>query len=227
MTSLIVELSPSYRESIAEEFTRLVSDPSYPCLGARSALRRSGCRVSVLGPMNDPETTATLARELADFAREQSESGDFRAYVALFAEPAHDSEDAFEHALWSQLSALSAIDPSDAWAEGVSADVDDPHFAFSFDDTAYFVIGLHPASSRLARRLPWPALVFNPHAQFERLRAEQRFDGLRHAIRTREIALQGSINPNLADRGERSEAAQYSGRATDTAWRCPFHKDGQ
>lgn len=225
MTSPIVELSTSYRESIATEFTRLVADPGYPCLGARSALRRSGCRVSVLGPMNAPETTATLAIELAEFAREQNASREFRAYVALFADAADDSEETFERALWTQLSALSMADPSDQWAHGVSADVDDPHFAFSYDDTAYFVIGLHPASSRLARRLPWPALVFNPHAQFERLREEQRFEGLRAAIRTRDIALQGSINPNLADRGERSEAAQYSGRPTDASWRCPFHKN--
>jgi FPC/CPF motif-containing protein YcgG len=43
-------------------------------------------------------------------------------------------------------------------------------------------------------------------------------------VREREIALQGSLNPNLADFGERSEARQYSGRAVEDQWRCPFHR---
>jgi uncharacterized protein len=47
---------------------------------------------------------------------------------------------------------------------------------------------------------------------------------MRRAIRARDVALQGDINPNLADMGERSEARQYSGRAVDDAWRCPFHR---
>ena len=63
----------------------------------------------------------------------------------------------------------------------------------------------------------------NPHAQFERLRAEGRFARLRALIRARDIVLQGSSNPSLADFGERSEARQYSGRATEVEWRCPFH----
>jgi hypothetical protein len=36
--------------------------------------------------------------------------------------------------------------------------------------------------------------------------------------------LQGSLNPNLADFGEQSEARQYSGRATEADWVCPFHR---
>lgn len=87
-----------------------------------------------------------------------------------------------------------------------------------------FVVGLHPASSRLSRRFQWPTLVFNPRSQFERLRETGRFERLRGAVREREIALQGTLNPNLADFGEQSEARQYSGRATEQEWQCPFHR---
>ena len=114
--------------------------------------------------------------------------------------------------------------PASAWDPGVSDDPADPRFSFSFAGTALFVIGLHPGASRLARRFPWPALVFNPHRQFERLRRQGRFDRLRDRIRARDAAVQGTINPNLADFGEQSEARQYSGRDTTTAaWTCPFH----
>ena len=135
------------------------------------------------------------------------------------------NEAEFERQLWIQLQGLhDRDDPSSLWDPAVSDDPGDPRFSFSFAGTALFVIGLHPESSRIARRFAWPALVFNPHAQFERLRREGRFDHLRDRIRARDEALQGHLNPNLADFGEQSEARQYSGRdTTKDAWRCPFH----
>jgi hypothetical protein len=65
--------------------------------------------------------------------------------------------------------------------------------------------------------------VFNPHAQFEQLRSEGKFEHLRAVIRERELALQGSLNPSLGDFGQLSDARQYSGRQTVGPWRCPFH----
>jgi FPC/CPF motif-containing protein YcgG len=88
------------------------------------------------------------------------------------------------------------------------------------------VVGLHPASSRFARRFAWPTLVFNAHHQFDRLRAEGRYDRMQEVIRSRELALQGDLNPNLGDFGSLSEARQYSGRPAEAGWRCPFHAGG-
>jgi FPC/CPF motif-containing protein YcgG len=86
-----------------------------------------------------------------------------------------------------------------------------------------FVVGLHAASSRATRRFAWPTLVFNPHEQFERLRSSGQFDRFQSVIRSADRALDGTTNPMLANFGERSEAAQYSGRQVDEVWRCPFH----
>jgi len=91
----------------------------------------------------------------------------------------------------------------------------------------FFVIGLHPHASRLARRFSNPALVFNSHRQFEKLREDGRYWKIQAATRSREIDLQGSINPNLADFGEESEARQYSGRMVEADWRCPFDFKGR
>ena len=216
-------------DMVRDAFAQFVAQPDYPCLGARSALRRRGCCIGVYGAMGTTGTTNALAADLAAFVRHASDSrapsSPLVAFAAVFVEPAPACEAGFEHALWAQLTRLNGADPSATWADGASDDPDDPHFAFSFADTAFFIIGLHPESSRLARRFGWPALVFNPHAQFARLRAEQRFEGMRQSVRARDIALQGDINPNLADVGERSEARQYSGRRTDDAWRCPFHRN--
>ena len=56
-------------------------------------------------------------------------------------------------------------------------------------------------------------LVFNLHSQFEELKASGRYDHMRDLIRGRDVELQGSVNPMVADHGEQSEARQYSGRA--------------
>ena len=119
--------------------------------------------------------------------------------------------------LWGALQHLHDNDDA-AWADGVAADPDNPHFAFSVAGTAYFVVGLHPTASRVARRAPLPTLVFNLHEQFERMREDGRFQRMRDTIRRRDTDLQGSLNPMVSDHGETSEARQYSGRAVPADW---------
>ncbi len=126
--------------------------------------------------------------------------------------------------LWQQLQQLHDEDRHyHTWDPSVSGDPHAADFSFSFAGRAFFVVGLHPGSSRWARRFAWPVLVFNAHEQFEQLRAQGRFEKLQALIREREWALQGSLNPNLQDFGHGSEARQYAGRAVGGDWRCPFH----
>ena len=108
----------------------------------------------------------------------------------------------------------------------MSPDPDDSHFSLSFGGEAFFIVGLHPNASRPARRFPHPTLVFNLHDQFERLRAEGKYEGMREKILVRDEALAGTRNPMLARHGEASEARQYSGRAVGDGWRCPFSYAG-
>ena len=210
-------------QRVREEFRAFVFDPGFSCLGARAALRHDDHRIAAYGPMGTPEATAGLARDLAEFAPAAADA-EFSTFVAAFLGEAPEGEAEFEALLWAQLQALHEFDATRGWAPSVSDWPEDPRFSFSFARTAFFVVGLHPASSRLARRFGWPALVFNPRAQFERLRADGRYAGLRDQIRVRETALQGDLNPNLAEFGEASEARQYSGRAAGPEWRCPFHR---
>jgi len=76
----------------------------------------------------------------------------------------------------------------------------------------------------MARQSPYPTIVFNLHAQFEQLRAMGSYKKVKKRIRKRDKKLQGHINPVLKDFGKDSETKQYSGRAVDNAWKCPFHK---
>ncbi len=220
----------AFERRIRDAFHEFVADAHFPCLAAKATLRPGrddDDDVHVYGVLGSVSVSDALATDLGRFARRMSSVAHrLTAFVAIFTGRPPASERAFERRLWVQLQLLhERDDPATGWDPTVSADPDDPRFSFSFAGTAFFVVGLHPKSSRLARRFRYPALVFNPHEQFERLRREGGFERLRDRIRARDIALQGSINPTLADFGEQSEAAQYAGRDTTAgAWRCPFHR---
>ncbi len=138
----------------------------------------------------------------------------------MFRQPVAN-EDEFHAKLWLHLQAMHDVDSQEhAWDPTVSDDAADPSFSFSVASRAFFVVGLHPAASRIARRAPFPCLVFNFHDQFQSMRQDGRYAALQKAIRARDVALQGDINPTLTGFGEASEAAQYSGNAHATA--MPF-----
>jgi uncharacterized protein len=209
-----------------DAFRAFVDDPSFPCLAGKGVVNVGGYALGSYGALGSMRSAKRLARDLSGFLVDApNDSSSFRAFVAVFQDTHVSDEQEFERLLWLQLQRLHERDTAKAqWAPGVSDDPAHPAFSFSFGGTALFIVGVHPRSSRLARQFKWPALVFNPHEQFQRLRAMNRFDRLRSVVREREIALQGSLNPNLADFGEQSEARQYSGRHTQPDWQCPFHR---
>jgi len=198
-----------------------VLDPRYPCVGAKSAFNNGSYRLGIYERLAKPAATAALARDLAAFTREIDEIGAFATFVAMFERPRELDDVGFEQALWAQLQALHDIDAA-AWDPGVSADPDDPRFSFSFAGVGLFVVGMHPGSDRLSRRFAWPTMIFNPHAQFERLRETGKYARMQAVIRDRDQTLQGCPNAALADFGSTSEARQYSGRAAPPDWRPPF-----
>ena len=226
---LVHPLEPARRPSalarlVHDRFREHIIDPGFPCVGGKAAVNNNTYRFGLYDEMNSAATTAGLAHDLWEYARERPTfETDYATYVASFAAPAVGGEREWEELLWSQLQSLHDLDREyHEWDPSVGSDPADPSFSFSFAETSYFIVGLYPGSSRRARRFGWPTLVFNAHVQFERLREQNQFERLRAAVRERDLKLQGSLNPNLSNFGEVSEARQYSGRAVEENWRCPF-----
>ena len=218
------ERAPALAGFIHDGLRAQVLSEHYPCLGGKSAIRCRNYRFGLYEELGGREAAAGLARDLFTFVEDLASFDDgFSTYLASFRLPQVCDEETFEARLWGTLQRLHDLDAGHhTWDPTVAADPDDADFSFSFAGVAFFVIGLHAASSRAARRFGWPTLVFNPHRQFEELRERGGFKRFQQIIRRGEQELQGDINPMLADHGCESEAVQYSGRSVDGRWTCPF-----
>jgi FPC/CPF motif-containing protein YcgG len=133
------------------------------------------------------------------------------SFVLNFSEKMSFPE--FEKTFWNLLKSFNTIDKNIFSHDSrVAHETTSKHFSFSLKSEALFILALHPESPRWARRFIRPAIVFNPHQQFEALRKRGLFGKIRDIIRKRDEQLQGFINPMLNDFGERSEIYQYTGR---------------
>lgn len=207
-----------------EQLRSHVGAADYPCVMARSVFNLKTFRMSSYGALGAAGNAEMLCHDLYEFCSEFPRPIEGNAsFIACFDGEAAVDEVAFERSMWTQLRELHAIDRRYfVWASDVDNHPGSPDFSFSAGGRGFFLIGMHPGASRLARRTPMPVIVFNLHEQFVELRSNGKFDGIRDAIQTRDLQLQGSINPMAADFGARSEAAQYSGRAVGRDWVCPF-----
>lgn len=205
-----------------DRFQNFVLSSDYPCLGAKASFNTDMYRFGHYDLLGDKSSAKNLAKDLTMFIDfQKSNNSNFTTFVALFDDSTIDSELSFENKLWQQLEALH-IQDNCAWDNAVSKNPEHNEFGFSFGGSAFFIIGLHPNSSRQARRFDQPALVFNAHSQFDKLRKSGKYQKMLKVIRDRDMSFQGTINPMAAEFGTSSEARQYSGREVSEAWKCPF-----
>jgi uncharacterized protein len=213
-----------------EKFENFVKDQAFPCVGAKSALNKGQMHFVIADDICSAWDDLRILPHISALAKHYRETPDlFQTLVVIFRKPEKLTERRFERAVWDRLQSLS---DKDEWLgqpvdPRISTDPEDPHFAVSFGGEAFFIVGLHPHASRPARRFEHPVMVFNLHDQFERLRAQGRYDPLRETIMKRDQQLAGTMNPMLAQHGEASAARQYSGREVEDGWVCPFSRKSE
>jgi FPC/CPF motif-containing protein YcgG len=211
-------------ENIAEAYKAFISKKTFPCIAARAALASGHIQCMVADSMACPKDDAAILQFLYRFVDGYRVSeNSFHSAAIIFKGPQLIDEESFDSLLWQRLQALACLDKKNhCWDHRVSPDPRSSSFSFSIKEEAFFVLGLHPASSRPSRRFAYPVLAFNPHQEFEKLRAAQRYESMKEIVRKRDMLYSGSINPMLKDFGDASEASQYSGRKYDTDWQCPL-----
>jgi uncharacterized protein len=209
---------------IIEQYKEYIAHKAFPCVAARAALTRQQIKYLVVEHMACPKDDAKMLAFLYSFVEEYRQSEElFHSAVILFKGPELPDENLFDMLLWQRLQSLADLDARQhPYDIRVAPDPTAANFSFSLKEEAFFVIGLHPGSSRPARRFSFPALVFNPHAQFEQMRETEGYAKMQNIVRKRDLAYAGSINPMLTDYGTASEVYQYSGRQYDNTWTCPL-----
>lgn len=154
----------------------------------------------------------------------RSSNASFHSAAVIFNQPQSTSESEFEIMLWARLNSFGVLDRKKYKHDSrVDSDPASSNFSFSLKEEAFFIIGLHPSSSRKARRFTYPAIVFNPHEEFQRLKRTGRYESMKKVVRRRDELHSGSVNPMLKDFGAAPEVFQYSGKQYDSTWKCPLH----
>ena len=207
---------------IKEQFDNFILEQNHPCVMAQTVFSMDKVDFHVYENFGSKNTALKILKDLKNYiAKYDFESKEFFTFMAVFKGRTSFSEIQFEELLWKQLNFLHEVDTA-AWDPAVSNDPSNKDFSFSLGGKAFYMVGLHPNSSRLARQTPYPAMAFNLHWQFEKLRDMGTYEVVRDKIRERDTELQGTINPVLQDFGDNSEARQYSGRKVGDEWKCPF-----
>lgn len=210
-------------QAIETMFREKILAENFSCVGAKTSINRAKYHFCILDEMASEESTSVLYQALKQFTNSRTTIDNrFASFVACFTNPPNIQAKDFEYLLWLQLKKLSEVDEF-PWDKEVSNEVNDSRFSFSIAGEAYFIIGLCPNHPRKCRDFTYPTLVFNSHHQFKYLKQINVFDKIQRTVRARELRYSGSINPNLVEFAEHSEALQYSGLGANLQWQCPFN----
>jgi FPC/CPF motif-containing protein YcgG len=208
---------------MSEKIKAFVSQKNYPCIGALRAVKTNDYRIGIYKNFGSAQSCQELYRDLNLFLQEQKTSNSpYLSFWAAFPDQKNFSEDDFESALWSELSALSQLDQK-PWDPNFSSDASDKNFCFSLDGQAYFVVGLHQQSSRKSRQFEYPSLVFNLYEKFEMITRLGQYELMVETNRKKSKAYEGDVNPMVEKYGDHWEAIQFSGKQNTENWKCPFH----
>jgi FPC/CPF motif-containing protein YcgG len=211
------------QKSVESEFKEFIIDKKHPCIMANTVFQMDNYHLKVYDDILSEAVTEPVLADINNYLDNYDfGSNQFESLIFCFTGNQFATELEFENALWTFLQRLHDHDDA-PWDPNVSPDPEDPNFSFSLKGKAFYVIGMHPKSSRMARQAPYCTVVFNLHWQFEKLREMGTYQSVKKRIRSRDEALQGFINPILTDFGDSSETKQYSGRLVEQNWKCPFH----
>jgi uncharacterized protein len=213
-------------QQIINEYLEFINEKEFPCVVAKAALAKKHIKSFISNHMACPASDRPILDFLYDFVDQYRMSSDsYHSAAVIFKGPVNTNEQIFDALLWERLRALSLLDKENYEHDSrVDQNPEAANYSYSLKSEAFFVVGIHPGSERRSRRFKYPALIFNPHAEFEKLRKLGRYEKLKTVVRKRDVIFSGSINPMLDDFGNSSEAIQYSGKRHSSEWKCPLAK---
>ncbi len=217
-------LQPALLDKVYHEISHTLQQDKYPCVAAVQSYTKNQYEVGFYDSLGLGNRNYELASDLIHFVENLDlQKTPFQSFWAVFEETKSLSEEEFEKALWRELSYLTSHQElPDSWDPSFSSNPEDKNFCFSLGGHAFYVVGLHPNSSRLSRRFPFPVLLFNAYEQFNSLIKKGTFAPMVKANRKLDSLFQGSVNPMVEKYSESWESIQFSGKSNPENWKCPF-----
>lgn len=211
--------------SMKDELTKFIESSSFPCIMAKSVLNTGIIEFQEINDLYDSNETRKVLEKMYSFIRKfKNNEGKLASFILFVKNPVYKNFTHFEKAFWSFLVKLNSLDKKKFEHDSrVASDPHNANFGFSIMEEAFFLLALHPESERRARRFKTPAIVFNPHEQFENLRRRGVFHKIKNLIRRKDQILQGFSNPMLTDFGEKTEVFQYLGKKYSPRAAVPLH----
>jgi FPC/CPF motif-containing protein YcgG len=204
------------------DFNKFILEKDHPCVMAKTVFSSKKYILRSYKNFGSDMAARKIFYDISLYLRNLKDISDgFYSFIAVFDDESNLNELQYEVLLWQQLQKIHNLDHT-SWDSKVSSDPQADNFSFSILGQSFYIVGMHPNSSRDARKSPKPTLIFNLHSQFERLKDNNVYERVKKIIRERDKMKNGSVNPMMLDFGEKSEAPQYSGRKVEDNWVCPF-----
>ena len=148
-----IDIKASQEElEIKNKFKRFVIETGHPCVMAQTMFRMDKVNLKIYDHFGSEEAALKILTDLNGYLAEyEFGSDDFYTFMAVFNDETRYSEEQFEKQLWSQLQHLHNLDDH-PWDPKVSSDPESRKFSFSLLGEAFYIVGMHPGSSRKARR---------------------------------------------------------------------------
>ena len=214
-----------FKDQVTKTLTQLITKENYPCVAAIQSINKQDFLVHTYKKFGQLHQRPALRNDLLAYLKRFKETrSTYFTFFAAFEDEKHLSEAEFEQNLWNELSSLTSETTRQPDQDPrFSDDPNSQKFCFSLAGHAFFVVGLHPQSSRLSRQFPWPTLIFNVFEQFNQLAAVGKYESMVQLNRARDSRFQESPNPMALKYGEQWESIQFSGKENNSEWKCPFH----
>ena len=210
---------------VQAEIKNLLSQKNYPCVAALQSFHRNDYWLKTYSNFGKVHQRSELRNNLLQYIEEQAKNGsNYFTFWAVFKDMEDLSEEEFEKLLWDELSSLASVETLEQDKDKrFSTNPEEKNFCFSIGGKAFFVVGLHPKSSRISRRFPWPTLIFNLFEQFDNLMKLNLYHPMVKLNRQRDTKFQGDVNPMVEAHDESWETIQFSGKNNPPEGKCPFH----
>ena len=139
-----------------DNFKKFIIEEDHPCIMSQTIFSSENYQLHTYKGLGSITAAKKIVEDLKNYLEGYDFStNEFFSFIAVFEDASDYSEKGFEDLLWKQLQNIHNIDHK-KWDGTVSSNPKNKSFSFSILGTAFYIVGMHPNSSRNARKSPRP-----------------------------------------------------------------------